>query len=51
MAYSAILFSYFFSKSSTASSIKRDFGTRVFFESASRGSTNSFARDVTNRFR
>ena len=44
-------FSYFFKRSSIASSRSRDFGTRVFLESAFNGSTNLLSREDINFLR
>ena len=51
MAYSAILFSYFFKRSSTASSSNLDFGILVFCANKSSSFANSFFNDDVNLVR
>lgn len=51
MAYSAILFSYFFRRSSIASSSSLDFVILVFLANSSKGFTNSFANEDVNLVR
>ena len=51
MAYSAILFSYFFSKSSTASSRSLDFGILVFCANKSSSFASSFFKEDVNLVR